>query len=144
MAQIISTYSSREAEVAMAVSSLPIWPTTELIAMMRPERCRIMGLSAAWHRVKDAVRFVLITSSQSARQGTPSDEAGVPSARVLKVPHRAALRPGDLLTVTASASSSGLVGDRFVVSGEEERSFAGYRRYLLRGNSWRPSSEPVN
>lgn len=27
MAQIISTYSSREAEVAMAVSSLPIWPT---------------------------------------------------------------------------------------------------------------------
>lgn len=27
MAQIVSTYSSRDAEVAMAVSALPIWPT---------------------------------------------------------------------------------------------------------------------
>lgn len=84
------------------------------------------------------------TSAQSARQGTPADDAGVPSARVLKVPHTADLRPGDLLTVTASAASASLVGDTFIVGAEEERSFATYRRYLLRGSSWQSSTEPEN
>ena len=80
------------------------------------------------------------TSAQSARQGTTADEAGVPSARVLKVPHDADLRPGYLWTVTVSPDSPSLVGDAFVVIGEEERSYATYRRYLLRGSSWLPTS----
>jgi hypothetical protein len=67
---------------------------------------------------------------------TSNDASGTPNARVLKVPHRADLRPGDVFTVTASAFSPGLVGDDFVVLGEEERSYATHRRYLLRGSSW--------
>ena len=34
--------------------------------MMRPDRCRIIGLSAAWHTEKAAVRLVAITSSHSS------------------------------------------------------------------------------
>ncbi|MCZ2837141.1 DUF6093 family protein [Modestobacter sp. VKM Ac-2985] len=67
---------------------------------------------------------------------TIDDQSGVPNQRTVKLPHRAALRPGDLVTVTAAAFSPGLVGDVFVVLGEEERTYATYRRYLLRGSSW--------
>jgi hypothetical protein len=67
---------------------------------------------------------------------TVTDEAGVPNTRAVKLPHSADLRPGDLLTVTRAEFSPGLVGDVFVVLGEEERSYATHRRYLLRGSSW--------
>ena len=67
---------------------------------------------------------------------TTTDEAGVPSAPVLRVPHAADLRPGDVVTCTASAVSPGLVGDVFVVIGEQERTYATYRRFALRGSSW--------
>ncbi|WP_232806949.1 DUF6093 family protein [Geodermatophilus chilensis] len=67
---------------------------------------------------------------------TANDQAGVPNMRGVKLPHSADLRPGDLLTVTAAAFSPGLVGDVFVVLGEEERTYATHRRYLLRGSSW--------
>jgi hypothetical protein len=75
-------------------------------------------------------------SSAQISGRTVTDEAGVPSTRWLKVPHAADLRPGDQLTVTASAFSPGLVGDTFTVLGEEERSYATYRRFQLRGSSW--------
>lgn len=67
---------------------------------------------------------------------TSDDESGVPNQRIAKLPHDADLRPGDLLTVTVAAFSPGMVGDSFVIVGEEERSYATYRRYLLRGSSW--------
>jgi hypothetical protein len=70
---------------------------------------------------------------------TTNDESGVPNQRVLKVPHVADLRAGDLFKVTASAFSPSLVGDVFLVVGEEERSYATHRRFLLRGSSWSPS-----
>ncbi len=77
-------------------------------------------------------------AQRSAR--TSNDDAGVPNERVLKVPHTAALRPGDVVTVTASAFSPGLVGDRFVVAGEHEKSYATSRRYAIRGSSWLPQA----
>ena len=72
-------------------------------------------------------------------QRTSNDEAGAPNERVLKVPHDAELRPDDLVTVTASAFSPGLVGDVFVVVGEHEKSYATSRRYAIRGSSWLPN-----
>lgn len=76
------------------------------------------------------------TASQSAALGAPTDQAGVPNARVLKLPvDSAEVRPGDLVTVTASRFSPGLVGDRFLVHSEQERSYATSRRYTLRGSS---------
>lgn len=79
-----------------------------------------------------------IADPSSALQGhrTVNDEAGVPNQRILRVPHRAALQPGDLVTITTSAVSPGLVGSVFSVAGEEERSYATYRRFVLRGSSW--------
>jgi hypothetical protein len=84
-----------------------------------------------------------LADPKDAPQGgrTVQDDSGVPNERVLRVPHRAALRPGDLVTVTASLSSPGLVGDRFVVVGEEERSYATYRRFIVRGSSWLATSQ---
>lgn len=68
---------------------------------------------------------------------TSNDQAGVPDQRVLRVPHTAALDDGDRLTVTAAAVSPGLIGEVFVVVGDEDhRSYATYRRYRLRGSSW--------
>lgn len=87
-----------------------------------------------------------VADPKDAPQGgrTVQDDSGVPNERVLRVPHTAALRPGDMVTVITSLSSPGLVGDRFVVLGEEERSYATYRRYALRGSSWlAPSSAPT-
>ncbi len=80
----------------------------------------------------------VVADPSSALQGhrTVNDDAGVPNQRVLRVPHRAALLPGDVVTVTASAVSPGLVGSVFTVAGEQERTFATYRRYVLRGSSW--------
>jgi hypothetical protein len=75
------------------------------------------------------------------RGRTVQDDSGVPNERVLRVPHVADLRPGDLVTVTASAFSPGLVGDRFVVVAEEERTYATYRRFIIRGSSWLAPSE---
>jgi hypothetical protein len=75
-------------------------------------------------------------SSAQISGRSANDEAGVPNTRAVKLPHSADLRPGDLLTVTRAEFSPGLVGDVFVVLGEEERSYATYRRYLLRGSSW--------
>lgn len=79
-----------------------------------------------------------IADPSSALQGhrTIDDQAGVPNQRILRVPHRADLQPGDLVTVTACLVSPGLVGSVFTVAGEEERSYATYRRYVLRGSSW--------
>lgn len=81
-----------------------------------------------------------VADPSSALRGTRTvtDEAGAPNNRVLRVPHRADLQSGDLVTVTASAVSPGLVGDVFVVVGEDERSYGTYRRYVLRGSSWLP------
>lgn len=77
------------------------------------------------------------SSGQRGRTGTTLDEAGVPNARILKVPNDSpGLLPGDVWEVTASRFSPGLVGDRFVVVAEQERSYATCRRYLLRGSSW--------
>lgn len=78
-----------------------------------------------------------IADPSSTLQGyrTVNDDAGVPNQRVLRVPHAADLRPGDLLTVTASAVSPGLIGDVFTVAGEDERSYATYRNYRLRGST---------
>jgi hypothetical protein len=74
---------------------------------------------------------------------TTNDQSGVPTQRQLKLPiDSAALLPGDLFTVTASRFSPGLVGDVFVVVGEDERSFATYRRYRVRGSSWLPEAGP--
>ena len=77
------------------------------------------------------------SQGQRGRTGTLLDEAGVPSARILKLPNDSAgLLPGDVVEVTGSAFSPGLVGDRFVIVGEDERSYATFRRYVLRGSSW--------
>lgn len=65
-----------------------------------------------------------------------NDEAGSPEQRQLRVPHTANLSTGDLVTVTSSAFSPGLVGDRFLVVREDERSYATYRAYILRGSAW--------
>lgn len=84
-----------------------------------------------------------IADPKDAPQGgrTVQDDSGVPNERVVRLPHGGDLRPGDLMTVTASLSSPGLAGDRFVVIGEEERSFATYRRYIVKGSSWLAPSE---
>jgi hypothetical protein len=84
-----------------------------------------------------------IADPKDAPQGgrTVQDDSGVPNERVLRVPHVADLRPGDLVTVTASAFSPGLVGDRFIVDTEEERTYATYRRFVIRGSSWLAPSE---
>lgn len=75
-------------------------------------------------------------SSALVGNRTVNDQAGVPNRRILRVPHRAALLPGDVLEVTAAAIAPGLVGDTFTVVGEEERTYGTYRRYILRGSSW--------
>lgn len=75
---------------------------------------------------------------------TVNDESGVANARSLHLPiDSPALLPGDVFTVTASAASPGLVGDEFLVVGEEERSHASYRRYQVRGSSWLPATTGV-
>lgn len=81
-----------------------------------------------------------ISTPSDSSPATVSEQSGVPNTRVLKVPHRAALRPGDLLTITDSTYSPGLVGDVFTVVGEEERSYATFRKYAVRGSSWLPTS----
>lgn len=79
-----------------------------------------------------------IATPRTADRGsrTVTDESGVPNLRLLRVPHDVTLQPGDLVEVTASAFSPGLIGDVFLVLGEEERSYATHRRYQLRGSSW--------
>lgn len=72
------------------------------------------------------------------RTGTFADAAGVPYANAAKFPHHADLRPGDVVKVLTATYSPGLVGDELVVFGEDQRSFATHRRYLLRGSSWAP------
>jgi hypothetical protein len=78
-----------------------------------------------------------ISDPSSALVGnrTVVDDGGVPNRRILKTPHRYDLRPGDLLTVTLASVSPGLVGDVFTIVGEEERSYATYRRFVIRGAS---------
>lgn len=82
----------------------------------------------------------VISDPSSALVGnrTVNDQAGVPNRRILKTGHEHTLLPGDLFTVTVAPFSPGLVGDVFTVVGEEERSYATYRRYVLRGSSWLP------
>lgn len=81
------------------------------------------------------------TTGQRGRSGTVLDEAGVPYARILKVPNDSAgLEPGDVVTITGSRFSPGLVGDVFLVAAEIERSYATCRKYAVRGSSWRSSS----
>lgn len=67
---------------------------------------------------------------------TPTDLAGVPEPRTLKVPHTADLRPGDLVTMTGCVFSPHLAGQRFVVLHEDPRTFATFRAFTVRGNSW--------
>jgi len=76
-------------------------------------------------------------------RGTVNDGSTVPNVRVLKVPHRAALQPGDLVRLTACSFSPGLAGDMFLVLGEEERSYATCRRYQVRGSSWLSPGAPA-
>lgn len=78
--------------------------------------------------------------SGSLQNRSTTDEGGVPNQRVLRTPHRAALLPGDLVTVTVCAFSPGLVDSVFVVIGEEERTYATFRKYVLRGSSWEATS----
>lgn len=59
------------------------------------------------------------------------------SIRGLKLPADAAdLRPGDLVTVTASAFTPSLVGERLEVLREDMRTYSTYRSYELKGSSW--------
>lgn len=80
-----------------------------------------------------------ISDPTMAQRGdrTSDDQSGVPDERLLKVPHTADLRPGDLFTVNTAAFSPGIVGDVFLVVGELEKSYATSRRYRIRGSSWR-------
>ena len=82
----------------------------------------------------------IVSDPSSARLSdrTSNDDAGTPNARIGKAPHDADLRPGDLWEQLTAPYAPGLVGDRFVVQGEEERAHATYRRYVLRGSSWLP------
>ncbi|HEY1180253.1 MAG TPA: DUF6093 family protein [Phytomonospora sp.] len=81
------------------------------------------------------------TSGQRSRTGTVVDDSGVPYARILKLPLESPeLQPGDVVQLTDSPLSPGLVGDVFVVVAEIERSYATCRKYGVRGSSWRSSS----
>lgn len=81
------------------------------------------------------------TTGQRSRTGTVLDDTGVPFARILKLPLESAeLLPGDLVQLTDSQLSRGLVGDSFVVVAEIERTYATTRKYAVRGSSWRSSS----
>jgi hypothetical protein len=76
------------------------------------------------------------TTGQRSRTGTVVDQAGVPYARILKLPlDSPQLLPGDVWEMTASRFAPGLVGDRFVVVAEIERSYATCRKYGVRGSS---------
>ena len=76
------------------------------------------------------------TSTSLIGVRTTVDESGVPNQRVLKVPHTADLLAGDVVECTSSLLSPGLVGDEFVIVGEDERSYATCRRFQVRGSSW--------
>lgn len=67
---------------------------------------------------------------------TTDEQSGVPVRNVLRVPHGTGLRPGDLVTATAAAFSPSLVGDRFVIVRQSEKTYATSERYFLRGSSW--------
>lgn len=56
--------------------------------------------------------------------------------RGLKVPLDAALLPGDVVTVTATAFTPAMVGQRFEVLHEDDRTFTTYRSYMLKGSSY--------
>lgn len=71
------------------------------------------------------------------RMRTVNDEAGDPEQRQLRLPIGSPdLREGDVVTCTAAAFAAGLVGDEAVIDREDERTFATYRAYILRGSSW--------
>ena len=94
-----------------------------------------------------AGRCSLANPASGARAGatTTNDDADVPNTRVLKLPLAAvALRPGDLVRLTASAFEPGLVGDTFLVLGEVERSTGSHRRYQVRGSSWLSPASPTS
>jgi hypothetical protein len=67
---------------------------------------------------------------------TTDDQGGVPNQRIAKLPHAAAVLPGDLFEVVHAEFSPGMAGDVFVILGEDERSYATYRRYRMEGSSW--------
>lgn len=71
------------------------------------------------------------------RRLTTTDEAGDPEQRQLRLPIGSPdLRAGDVVTCTAAAFAAGLVGDEAVIDREDERTYATYRAYILRGSSW--------
>ena len=71
------------------------------------------------------------------RRMTTTDEAGDPEQRQLRLPIGSPdLRAGDVATCTAAAFAAGLVGDEAVIDREDERTFATFRAYILRGSSW--------
>lgn len=78
------------------------------------------------------------TGVRATVQATTTDQSGVPEPRTLKVPHGADVRPGDLVTITASAVAPELVGQRFRVLHEDPRTYATYRAFTVRGSSWQP------
>lgn len=92
--------------------------------------------AAAGTTVYDGPCVVAQPAPAPLRGRSSNDQAGVPEQRELRVPHSADLRSGDHLTVTASTFSPGLVGDVFVIIREDERSYATYRKFILRGSSW--------
>lgn len=75
------------------------------------------------------------------RRMTTNDEGGDPEQRQLRLPIGSPdLRAGDVVTCTAAAFSPGLIGDQAVIDREDERTFATYRAYILRGSSWQEPS----
>lgn len=81
----------------------------------------------------------MLSDPSQATQGslTANDGSGVPHIRVLKVPHSCDLLPGDIWEVLSARWAPGLVGDTLIVLHEEERSLSLYRRYVVRGSSWK-------
>lgn len=71
---------------------------------------------------------------------TVLDQSGAPEQRQLRTPHTAGLRTGDLVEALACAFSPGMVGDLFAVVREDERTYATYRAYIVRGSSWQAPS----
>lgn len=73
----------------------------------------------------------------SLRRMTSSDEAGDPEQRQLRLPiDSPTLYAGDVVTCTAAAFSPSLVGDEAVIDREDEKTYATFRAYILRGSSW--------
>lgn len=136
--------------ITAAVASASAHRTRTMLDAGRVERAGEVGQTPELDENGDVIqpppvvvyegRCTIADPSDAQRAQTTNDQSGIPNSRVLRLPvDSPALRPGDLFTVTASRFAPSLVGDSFVVQGEEERSYGTYRRYMLRGSSWLPA-----